>query len=56
MGRTEPLAGGMRYLAGAVEFAAKGRDCSAQVATNDTTAGGDKAAAVTLATAVTSRM
>lgn len=52
LGESEPLADGMRYFAGAVDFVAKGRSCYVQVATNETADGGDKAAAVKLAKAV----
>ncbi len=56
LGTAEPLDDGMRYFAGAVDFAAKGRSCYVQVATNETTDGGDKAAATTLATALKARI
>jgi uncharacterized protein YceK len=56
LGEAEPLADGMRYFAGAVDFAAKGRSCYVQVATNETADGGDKGAATTLAQAVQGRV
>jgi Protein of unknown function (DUF3558) len=56
LGTAEPLEDGMRYFAGAVEFEAKGRSCSVQVATNNTADGGDKGAAVELAKKVKSRV
>lgn len=55
-GEVEPLPDGMQYFAGAVDFAAKGRKCSVQIATNETTDGGDKAAAVKLAQAVKAKI
>lgn len=56
LGPAEPLEDGMRYFAGAVDFEAKGRSCYAQVATNNTADGGDKAASVALAKAVKGRV
>jgi Protein of unknown function (DUF3558) len=56
LGEAEPLDDGMRYFAGAVDFAAQGRSCSVQVATNNTADGGDKGAAVELAKAVKARV
>ncbi len=56
LGTAEPLPDGMRYFAGAVDFAAKGRSCYVQVATNETADGGDKGAAATLAKAVQGRI
>ena len=56
VGPAEPLPGGMRYFASAVEFAAKGRDCQVQVSTLDSTPGGDKAAAAKLATEIEAKV
>jgi hypothetical protein len=56
LGQAEPLPDGMRYFGGAVDFEAKGRSCYVQIATNDTTDGGDKTASANLAQAVKSRV